>query len=76
MGRQPALNDFTYDVAAWVPLPSIIDLIERQIEKYGHGSWEQRDAISNLGRAGALLREWHIKPLRTSRNKQLQSMDA
>lgn len=50
-----ALNDFTYDVAAWGALTSIIDLIERQIEKYGHGSWEQRYAISNLGRAGALL---------------------
>jgi hypothetical protein len=50
-----ALGDFTYDVAAWGALTSIIDLIERQIEQYGHGSWEQRDAMSNLGRAGALL---------------------
>lgn len=59
-----ALSDFTYDVAAWGALTSIIDLIERQIEQYGHGSWEQRYAMSNLGRAGALL-------LDTLRKRQL-----
>ena len=57
------LVDFTYDVAAWGALTGIIDRIERVIEKSGHGSWEQRYAMSNLGRAGALL----LDTLRTTK---------
>src|ERR1700683_1210545 len=49
------LVNFTYDVAAWGALTGIIDRIEQVIQKSGHGSWEQRYAMSNLGRAGALL---------------------
>lgn len=49
------LVDFTHDVAVWGALTGITDRIERVIEMYGQGSWEQRDAMSNLGRAGALL---------------------
>jgi len=63
-----ALANFTHDVAAWGTLTGIVELIEQQVEKYGHGSWEQRYAISNLGRAGALL-------LGTLRQAKLPSKD-
>jgi hypothetical protein len=49
------LLSFSYDVAAWGVLTQIIDLIEQQIRGHGHGSPEQRDAMINLGLAGALL---------------------
>jgi hypothetical protein len=44
-----------HDVAAWGVLTQIIDLIEQQVRQYGHGSYQQREAMINLGRAGALL---------------------
>ena len=50
-----ALTGFTHDIAAWGALTQVVDLVERQIKEYGHGSQEQREAMLNLGRAGALL---------------------
>lgn len=50
-----ALAAFPHDTAAWGILTQIVDLIEQQIKEYGHGSQEQREAMMNLGRAGALL---------------------
>src|SRR3982074_2427086 len=50
-----ALADFTHDVAVWGVLTQVVDLIEQQIAKFGHGSQEQREAMMNLGRAGSLL---------------------
>ncbi|HLM82129.1 MAG TPA: hypothetical protein VK302_16115 [Terriglobales bacterium] len=50
-----ALAEFTRDVAVWGTLTQVIDLIEQWIAHYGHGSQEHREAMINLGRAGALL---------------------
>ena len=50
-----ALADYTHDAAVWGVLAQIVDLIEQQIGKYGHGSQGQREAMMNLGRAGSLL---------------------
>ncbi len=50
-----ALNSCTCDAAAWGVLTQAVDLIEQEIKDYGHGSQEQREAMINLGRAGALL---------------------
>jgi hypothetical protein len=49
------LMSFPHDVAAWGALTQIVVLIEQQIQQFGHGSVQQRDAMSNLGRAGARL---------------------
>jgi hypothetical protein len=46
---------FTRDVAVWGVLTEIIDLIEQQVKQFGHGSRQQREAMINLGRAGARL---------------------
>jgi hypothetical protein len=46
---------FAHDVAVWGVLTEIIDLIEQQVKQFGHGSWRQREAMINLGRAGARL---------------------
>lgn len=46
---------FTRDVAVWGVLTEIIDLIEQQVKQFGHGSRRQREAMINLGRAGARL---------------------
>lgn|ERR1039458_7957652 len=50
-----ALVGFTLDVAVWGTLTQIIDLIEQQIQQFGHGSQQQKEAMINLGRAGARL---------------------
>jgi len=50
-----ALAEFTHDVAVWGTLTQVIDLIEQWIAHYSHGSQEHREAMINLGRAGALL---------------------
>ena len=47
--------NFPHDVAAWGTLTQIVDLIEQSIQQFGHGSIQQRDAMINLGRAGAQL---------------------
>src|SRR5450755_1741601 len=53
--RDPGLATFTHDVAVWGALTQIILLIEQQIGQHGHGSQKHREAMINLGRAGALL---------------------
>jgi len=50
-----ALAGFTHDTAVWGSLTQLVDLIEQQVGKFGHGSQQQREAMINLGRAGALL---------------------
>jgi hypothetical protein len=49
------VSDFPHDTAVWGILTQIIDLIEQQIKQFGHGSQQQREAMINLGRAGARL---------------------
>ena len=53
--RALSLTTFTHDVAVWGALTQIILLIEGQIGQHGHGSQKHREAMINLGRAGALL---------------------
>src|ERR1700722_4519266 len=53
--RDLSLGNFTHDVAVWGALTQIISLIEGQIGQHGHGSQKHREAMINLGRAGALL---------------------
>lgn len=53
--RDLGLATFTHDVAVWGALTQIILLIEQQIGQHGHGSQKHREAMINLGRAGALL---------------------
>ncbi len=64
-----ALFGFSHDASVWGVLTQIIHLIEQHIELYGHGSQEQREAMINLGKAGARLivelrrAKWHSKPV-------------
>lgn len=53
----------SHDVAVWGVLTQIIDLVEQQITQFGHGSQQQREAMLNLGRAGARLLDniWAMK---------------
>jgi hypothetical protein len=53
--RDLGLATFTHDVAVWGALTQIILLIEQHIGQHGHGSQKHREAMINLGRAGALL---------------------
>ena len=53
--RDLSLTTFTHDVAVWGALAQIILLIEQHIGQHGHGSQKHREAMINLGRAGALL---------------------
>ena len=53
--RDLALATLTHDVAVWGALTQIILLIEQQIGQHGQGSQKHREAMINLGRAGALL---------------------
>jgi hypothetical protein len=50
-----ALFSFPRDVAVWGVLTQIVGLIEQYVDRYGHGSQEQREAMINLGRDCALL---------------------
>ena len=50
-----ALAGFSHDTAVWGSLTQVVDLIEQQVAKFGHGSQQQREAMINLGRAGSLL---------------------
>ncbi len=53
-----ALAGYGYDVAVWGVLTQMIILIEEYIRDYGHGSQMQREAMTNLGKAGSLLLDW------------------
>jgi len=53
--RNLSLATFTHDVAVWGALTQIILLVEYQIAQHDHGSQKHREAMMNLGRAGALL---------------------
>jgi hypothetical protein len=50
-----ALVNCGHDAATWGVLTQIIRLVEDQIKHFGHGSQQQREAMINLGRAGASL---------------------
>jgi hypothetical protein len=49
------LGSYSHDAAVWAALTQIVALTEEYIVGYGHGSQEQREAMINLARAGALL---------------------
>lgn len=51
------LSSYSHDAAVWAALTQIVALTEEYIVGYGHGSQEQREAMINLARAGALLVE-------------------
>ena len=44
-----SLSAFTHDVAVWGVMTQIIDMIEQEINRWGHGSQQQRETMINLG---------------------------
>jgi hypothetical protein len=66
------LAGYGHEVAAWGVLTQMINLVEEYVRDYGHGSQRQREAMTNLGRAGSALLDWLVKVKPTERNSWLR----